>query len=215
MPAPEMRLREFVEEYGQPFSEMLGIDLNSRRSDEVAKWFLAAILYSKPIRESTATITYETFKADDVLSPTKIIETGWEGLVSLLDEGGYTRYDFSTADKLLRVFARLQKEYKGDLNLLHERASDSKDLEKRIIDLGKGIGPTTVSIFLRDMRGVWSKADPEPSPLVRLAMSRLGIKEIKGFAEDKHLDAVRLETALLRLGKDFLRRGRPLRIALE
>jgi hypothetical protein len=74
--------------------------------------------------------------------------------------------------------------------------------------LGKGIGPTTVSIFLREMRGVWSKADPEPSPLVKLAMSELGIKDIKKLAARQHLDPVRLETALLRLGKDFIRKKR-------
>ena len=72
----------------------MGIDLRSRRKEEVAKWFLASILYSKPIRESSATNTYEVSAAEGVLSPARIVETGWEGLVSLLDEGGYTRYDF-------------------------------------------------------------------------------------------------------------------------
>lgn len=203
-----MKLRTFVERYGQPFSETLNIDLKSREKEEVVKWFLASILYSKPIRESSATNTYRVFEAEGVLSPSKITETGWEGLVSLLDEGGYTRYDFSTATKLLEVFWNLQRGYEGDLNRLHDAASDSNDLEKRLMDLGKGIGPTTVSIFLREMRGTWPKADPEPSPLVKLAMNELGIKEIKQLARKEHLDVVRLETALLRLGKDFIRRGR-------
>jgi hypothetical protein len=107
-------LREFVAQYGKPFSEMLGIDLKAHKNEEIEKWFLASILYSKPIRESTATYTYEAFEEDGVISSSKIVETGWEGLVSLLDEGGYVRYDFSTAEKLLRVFGNLQKEYGGD-----------------------------------------------------------------------------------------------------
>jgi len=164
------------------------------------------MLYSKPIRESTATLTYKTFEEEGVLTASKIVETGWEGLVSLLDEGGYVRYDFSTAERLLVVFGNLQKKYGGDLNRLHEAASDSRDLEDRIKGLGKGIGPTTVSIFLRDMRGVWRKADPEPSTLVKLAMQELGIKDLKRLAEAKRVDPVRLETALLRLGKDILRK---------
>jgi hypothetical protein len=164
---------------------------------------LASILYGKPIRESTATLTYQTFEREGVVSPSKVLDCGWEGLVSLLDEGGYTRYDFSTADKLLRVFGSLQQRYGGDLNRLHDRASDSRDLEKRLMSLGKGIGPTTVSIFLREMRAVWSKAEPGPSQLVELAMRKLGIKDMKGLAGQQHLDMVRLETALLRLGKDF------------
>ncbi len=204
----ETSLREFVARNGKPFSQMLGIDLKTGKNEEIEKWFLASMLYSKPIRESTATLTYQTFEEEGVLSASKVLETGWEGLVSLLDDGGYVRYDFSTAEKLLRVFGSLEKEYGGDLNRLHEMASDSDDLERRIIGLGKGIGPTTVSIFLREMRGVWSKADPEPSPLVKLAMSELGIKDIKKLAARQHMDPVRLETALLRLGKDFIRKKR-------
>ncbi len=209
-----MRLKEFVDRHGQPFSEALGIDLKSRRVEELSKWFLASILYSKPIRESTATITYQTFEVSGVVTPSSILDAGWEGLVSLLDEGGYTRYDFSTASKLLEVFGNLKKKYGGDLNRLHDSATDSYDLEERLRCLGKGIGPTTVSVFLRDLRPVWSKADPEPSPLVKLAMRELGIRDIKELAKRKHLDVVRLETALLRLGKDFIRRGKPLDVRL-
>jgi hypothetical protein len=194
---------------------MLGIDLRSRRAEEVAKWFLASILYSKPIRESSATNTYRVFESEEVTSPSKIVETGWEGLVSLLDEGGYTRYDFSTATKLLEVFGSVQRRYAGDLNRLHEEARDSADLERRLVSLGKGVGPTTVSIFLREMRGEWPKADPEPSPLVKLAMDELRIKEIRQLAKKKHLDVVRLETALLRLGKDFIRRKKSIGVQLD
>jgi hypothetical protein len=210
-----MRLDAFVDRYGQPYSEMLGIDLESRRAEEIAKWFLASILYSKPIRESSATNTYRTFEAEGVLSPSKIVGTGWEGLVSLLDEGGYTRYDFSTATKLLEVFGNVEKLYGGDLNRLHAVARDSDDLEKHLMSLGKGIGPTTVAIFLREMRHAWPKADPEPSPIVKLAMNELGIEDMKQLARKNRLDVVRLETALLRLGKDFVRRGKAISVRLE
>jgi hypothetical protein len=207
-----MKLRTFVKRYGQPYSEMLGIDLESRRAGEIAKWFLASILYSKPIRESSATTTYRTFEVEGVLSPSKIAETGWEGLVFLLDEGGYTRYDFSTATKLLEVFRSIEGLYEGDLNRLYAAARDSDDLEKRLMSLGKGIGPTTVAIFLREMRHAWPKADPEPSPIVKLAMNELGIKDLGQLARKNRLDIIRLETALLRLGKDFIRRGKTISV---
>ena len=212
---PSMGLRTFVESYGRPFSAELGIDLKSGKKDEVAKWFLASILYSKPIRESSATTTYQAFEAEEVLSPSRIVETGWDGLVWILDEGGYTRYDFSTATKLLEVFGNLLKLYGGDLNRLHSVAKDSEDLDVRLTKLGKGIGPTTVSIFLREMRYAWPKADPEPAPLVKLAMNELGIRDLKQLARKKHLDLVRLETALLRLGKDFIRKGKQAGVRLD
>ena len=203
-----MELEDFVEKYGEPFSKLLGIDLQSRRKEEMVKWFLASILYGRPIRESTATLTYRTFEAYGVVDVEGILSTGWDGLVRILDEGGYTRYDFSTATKLLEVFGRLKSEYASDLWNLYDRSSDGSELEERLKGLGKGIGDTTVSIFLRDMRYVWPKARPNPSPLVRLAMEELDIDDLDKMAKRRGLDAVMLETALLRLGKDFLKKGR-------
>ena len=202
-----MELREFVERYGEPYSKLLGIDLASGRPREIFKWFLASVLYGKPIRESSATKTYKCFEKRKVLSPKKILQIGWDGLVSILDEGGYTRYDFSTATKLLGVASSLTRLYGGDLNRLHEASANGGDLEARVMALGKGIGRTTTSIFLRDMRVIWPKADPEPTLLIRLAQKRLGIGNLKSYARRRKIDLVRLETALLRLAKDFLRRG--------
>jgi hypothetical protein len=207
-----VELENFVKIYGKPYSEMLGINLKSGKDEEIVKWFLASILYSKPIRESSAAKTYFCFLKHGVTNVKKILQTGWQGLVEILDEGGYTRYDFSTADKLLEVFGNLEKVYGGSLNRLHELAKDSKDLEKRLKLLGKGIGDVTVSVFLREMRDVWRKADPEPSPLVKLAMKKLKIKDLKEFAKRKKLNLVWLETALVRYAKEFLRKGKKLEI---
>jgi hypothetical protein len=208
-----VHLRTFVEKYGQPYSELLGIDLRSGRNAEVVKWFLASILYSKPIRENSATKTYRCFEEKRVVTADAILQTGWDGLVSLLDAGGYTRYDFSTADKLLDVFGNLKRHYRGNLNLLHQQSKDGKDLEARLRALGKGIGDTTVSIFLRDMRHVWSKADPKPTPLVRIAMRKLKVKDLMAFARAKRIDLVCLETAMLRFAKDFVKKKRAIRIS--
>jgi hypothetical protein len=207
-----VNLEEFVRIFGKPYSEILGINLKFGKDEEIVKWFLASILYSKPIRESSATKTYFCFLKHGVTNAKKILQTGWQGLVDILDEGGYTRYDFSTADKLLEVFGNLEKVYGGSLNRLHELAKDSKDLEKKLKLLGKGIGDVTVSVFLREMRDVWRKADPEPSPLAKLAMKKLKIKDLKEFAKRKKLNLVWLETALVRYAKEFLRKGKKLEI---
>jgi hypothetical protein len=212
MTGTTLSLRTLVKQYGQPYSELLGIDLRTGRNREVVKWFLAAILYSKPIREGSATKTFMCFAASRVVSVDAILRTGWDGLVTLLDAGGYTRYDFSTATKLLAIFGNLKKEYRGDLNQVHELARDPADLENRLKALGKGIGDTTVSIFLRDMRVPWKKATPKPTPLVRIAMRRLKIKNLDAYARKNHLDPVRLDTALLRLGRDFIKKGKPIRV---
>lgn len=180
-----LKIEEFVERYGTPFSTILGIDLSSGRNEELVKWFLASILYSKPIRESSATSTYKSFEDNGALTADKIVEAGWDELVRILDEGGYVRYDFSTATKLLEVFGKLKRDYGSNLWNLYNTSKDGNDLERRLKALGKGIGDTTISIFLREMRKIWPKADPKPTPLVKMAMKRLGIDDLKTFAKEK------------------------------
>jgi len=212
-------LATMVEKFGQRYSELLGINLERGEDEEVFKWFLAAVLFGAPITETSVVKTYKCFEKHGVLTPEKILKRGWQGLVDILDEGSYTRYDYKTADKLLEVMGNLKTRYRGSLKLLHEKAADSLDLEKRLKELGKGIGDVTVSIFLRELRSVWTKADPKPTPLVILAAKNLGIiqsaklekakKELKEFWEKNRVEGmsfVNFETALLRLGKDMRRK---------
>jgi len=215
-------LATLIGRFGRKYSDILGIRLEGGDRHEIFKWFLASILFGAPITEKTVIKTYRCFEERGLLTPERILEAGWDGIVEVLDEGGYTRYDFKTATKLLTVMRSLLSEYGGDLNALHERASDHEDLERRLRKLGKGIGKVTVSIFLRELRGIWEKADPEPTPLVVLAARKLGIsrrKTPKGVLEDlkrfwrMHSAEARgsfinFETALLRLGKDYCRKGR-------
>lgn len=48
--------------------------------------------------------------------------------------------------------------------------------------------------------------------MVQQAMRRLGIENLEQFAKERKLDVAGLETALLRISKDFLRRGRTITI---
>ena len=203
-----LELKALVRRYGLPYSAALGIDVRSCRLAELSKWFLASMLYAKPIREETATRTYKIFEAEDRTTAQRIVGAGWEGLVGLLDAGGYVRYDFSTADRLLGVFGNLQAKYGGDLNRLHAAAKDSGDLERLLKGLGKGIGDVTVAILLRDLQGIWSKAKPRLTPLERLAMRKLGLSEsaLEATARRLRVNPVRLRTALARYGIR-LRRG--------
>lgn len=210
-----------LEKFGKRYSEVLGINLDSGKDDEIFKWFLASVLFGAPIIETSVIKTYKCFQKYEVLTPERILETGWDGLVRILDEGSYTRYDFKTADKLLEVMRNLMEKYNGSLNLLHSKASNAKDLENGLKDLGKGIGDVTASVFLRELREVWEKAKPNPTSLVVSAAKNLGIvknkiaenalKQLEDFwAKNKVAGEsfVNFETALLRLGKDFCRKGK-------
>jgi len=165
---------ELVKSRGGRYAGALGIDLAAANAGERFKWFLAALLYGARISGSLASRTWREFAARGVLTPEGIAATGWDGLVAILDAGGYARYDYKTATKLLEVCAALMRDYGGSLDALHDAATDPRDLENRLKALGKGIGDTTVDIFLRELRGIWVKADPPLSPLAISAASDLG-----------------------------------------
>jgi endonuclease III len=213
-------IKKLMKTFPQTYSEELGIDLKSEKASEIFKWFLASILFGKPIRESSAIKTYRCFERHGVLSPKRILETGWQGLVDILDEGCYTRYDFSTADKLLEVMKNLERNYSGSIINLYEKSRDQADLESKLKSLGKGIGEVTINIFLRELRGIWN-VEPLPSRFTIIAAKNLkliktkdpspALKELKEIwrrSKVKNKCFVNFETALLRLGKDYCRKKR-------
>lgn len=224
-------IKILLKKLGHRFSSSLNIELSSGDSGEIFKWFLASILFGARISETIVINTYRQFEKENVLSAQRILDTGWDGLVRILDAGGYVRYDFKTATKLLEIMGRLKELYQSDLNRLHQEAKDSSDLEDRLKNLGKGIGDVTVNIFLRELRDIWQKADPLPSDLVILSARNLGLissppkagfstklrskKEILNELrivyqknKVKGKDFVDFEAGLLRLGKDFCRKGK-------
>ncbi len=136
-------------------SKELGIDLKSRKEEELFKWFLACLLFGKPIQQGVAKRAYFEFVKEEILSSEEILEAGWDKLVRILDRGHYVRYDFSTATKLLEVFKELRAKY-GSLAEVLRRSKNRKDLEARLQEF-KGVGPVTVRIFLSGLpeSGKW------------------------------------------------------------
>jgi len=135
---------------GKIYSKDLGINLKSSKEEEIFKWFLACLLFGKPIQQKVAKRTYFEFKKEGLLSPENILKAGWNKLVEVLDRGHYIRYDFSTATKLLEICKELKEKY-GSLKNLINVSKNKKDLAKRLQEF-KGMGPVTTRIFLRDLK---------------------------------------------------------------
>ncbi len=205
------------------FSSELGLVLSPRRPRDLFLWFVAAILYGARISGSIVVKTHAEFVRRNLTSPDRIVNTGWDGLVEALDAGGYVRYDFKTATKLLEVMNNLITRYGGDLKTLHDAAADARDLETCLKLLGKGIGDVTVQIFLRELRDIWPKARPTLSPLSILAGRDLALVSADGGGVRITVDQLRalwkqagvkeksfgdFESALVRLGRDYCRRQR-------
>jgi len=223
-PPKKVNMAAMVRAAGGRFSTELGIKLRPRQPDEIFKWFLASILFGARISASLATRTYREFEQEGLSSAAKITARGWNGLVAVLDAGGYARYDFKTATKLLEISNNLTQSYGGDLNRLHQSANDPADLEARLKALGKGIGDVTVNIFLRELRGIWEKAEPLPMPLVIAAAKEQGLVP-KNLADrrralailrqrweaerSKSMDFADLEAALVRRGLSGRKKSAP------
>lgn len=215
-------IEQLLKEWGSRFSTELGINIDSGSSGEIFKWFLASILFGARIRQSAAMQTYREFEKRGVLTPDAILRTGWDGLVQILDAGGYARYDFKTATKLLGISEMLNNRHGGDLNHLHEEAHDAGDLESRLMEF-KGVGEVTANIFLRELRGIWLKADPLPGYTVIIAARKLGLISMEGHTDEEKriiLDKLKrlweqaalpysfsdFEAALVRLGTEIRRK---------
>ena len=186
----------------QRYSGELELDLS--KSEDRFKWFLAAILFAKRISAETAKETYLYFDQEDLTNPDAILEAGWDRLVEVLDSGGYTRYDFSTATNLLGIMKTLKEKY-GDLERLHAKSIDAADLENRLQEF-RGVGPVGVNIFLRELRGIWEKAKPRPSPMALAMAQKIGL-ELK--------DVERYESQLVRLNLEYCKKRRSSECPLE
>lgn len=177
------------------YSNELGLDL-SKPVDRF-KWFLASMLFAKRISAETAKETFRQFEQEDLTTPDAILDAGWDRLVEILDSGGYTRYDFSTATNLLDVAKKLKEKYR-DLETLHSESRSPEDLQERLQEF-RGVGPVCVNIFLRELRGIWDKAKPKPPPIAVATARKIGLS---GNCVEIY------ESQLIRLNLEFCKKNR-------
>ncbi len=137
------------------YAKELGIDLASGREGEYFKWFLACLLFGKPVQQEVAKRAYLELVKDEIVTPEAILRAGWDKLVEVLDRGHYVRYDFSTATKLLYVASALKEKY-GTFGALLKQSKTVEEVSARLQEF-KGVGPKTVEIFMRDMAPVLKK----------------------------------------------------------
>jgi endonuclease III len=155
---------------GSGYALVLGINLLSMKSEEVFKWFLAAVLLGAKIEDGVAMMTYREFEKAGLLSPEAILKAGRQRLTNVLGQGGYAKRRSETVTKLVGMMSALRQKYDGDLNRVHFFAKNKRDLERRLWALGKGLSPATVNIFLRELEGIWDKlrVEDQARPFTRM-----------------------------------------------
>jgi len=70
-------------------------------------------------------------------------------LVSLLHQGGYTRYQHVMTNALKTSMKQLVDMYEGSLYIMMESSENEEELSKRLQTL-YGVGPKTAEIFMRE-----------------------------------------------------------------
>lgn len=132
----------------------LGIDLSKGTDVEVFRWLVACQLFGARISQDIAARTFCVLDEAGMLTPGKLADADWQHLVDLLVEGGYRRYDESTAAELIEVGKLAVDKYGGRITRIRQDADSKKELGERLREF-KGVGPTSAEIFLREMAPKW------------------------------------------------------------
>lgn len=132
----------------------LGIELGPRKDGDLFRWLVACLLFGARISQDIAARTFHALDDHGVLTPQRLRDADRQHLVDLLGEGGYRRYDESTARELITLGQDAMDRYDGRLSRLAKDAGSKAEVGRRLQEF-TGIGPTASRIFLRDAGPVW------------------------------------------------------------
>jgi len=207
LPTATAMARRLVEALGGRYSSELGIDVDASDA-QVERWFLAATLFGTRISAAVAQRTFHVLEAAGLNRIAQARHVSWEALVALLDQGGYTRYDFRTATRLQELSDAVHERFGDDVAEIGRRYRSYPELSAQL-DALPGWGPVTVRLFLRELRGVWPGAAPPLDERAGAGARHLGLLEQHGrrdplevittLARRAGLDRRDLESALVRL----------------
>lgn len=132
-------------------------DLDVLSSDtDMFRWFLLCYLFGKPIQSGVAVKTWELFIKKKLDTPWAILEQSEHGLVRVLHDGGYTRYQHVTAHGLKVCMDRLVREYEGSLLYMLDSSLDQDEFSKRLQKL-YGVGPKIAEIFTNETEEAFAR----------------------------------------------------------
>lgn len=132
----------------------LGIKVTRNDEGSLFQWLLASFLFGKRIRQEIAAETWRKLvQAHGRDTPRKLANCTHAQLVKILGEGGYARYDESTADRLALLSRHLIDDYGGTVLGIVEASESRADFERRLRQF-KGVGAVTVRIFMREAEPV-------------------------------------------------------------
>lgn len=137
----------------------LGFEIPPRDETALFKWFLASFLFGNRISQAIAARTWRVIvEVHGHDTPRGLAACSHAQLVRMLGEGGYRRYDESTASRLSLLCKSLVADYDGRITGVAEAADGRADFERRLLAF-KGVGPVTLGIFMREAGAALFGAD--------------------------------------------------------
>ena len=124
--------------------------------DDLFRWFLLAYMFGKPIQSAVAARTWRMFIDHQLDTPWAIASASNNKLVSLLHQGGYTRYQHVMARSLHLCMTQLIEKYDGSLSYVLSICETEDEFAKQLQKF-HGIGPKTAEIFMRETEEIFAR----------------------------------------------------------
>ena len=125
----------------------LGLDVTT--DDGLYGWFLASLLFGRPVQESVAIQAWKVLREDGFTSPESFIGASSTRIDTDLWNANYRHLVGVMTAELPRVMEDTITAY-GSLRALITTAESRSQLETRLEDF-TGVGPKTAAIFLREI----------------------------------------------------------------
>jgi endonuclease III len=192
-------VRELLDAHGRTYAEEAGIRLKDT-PQPLYQLLVLACLSSTRIRASIAVEAARALFAAGMRTPRRMLDATWQQRVDALGEGGYRRYDESTATRLGEGAQLVLDEFGGDLRRLRKAADGDPKAMRGLLRKVPGIGPTGADIFLREVQGLWPEVAPHLDAKALQGAERLGLpkdpERLAALVEPDELP--RLAAALVR-----------------
>jgi 3-methyladenine DNA glycosylase/8-oxoguanine DNA glycosylase len=126
----------------------LGIDTSTDQG--LFDWFLASLLFGRPVPQKVAASAFQKFREDGWDSPERFTADDQHPLWHELWEGDYHRMSSVMSEELRDVMRALIADYDGSVAGLVRTATTREEISQRLQRF-KGVGPKTAEIFLREV----------------------------------------------------------------
>jgi len=126
----------------------LGIDTTTDQG--LFDWFLASLLFGRPVPQEAAASAFRKFKEDGWDSPDHFTAEDHHPLWHELWEGDYHRMSSVMSEELRDVMRALISDYDGSVARLVRTSGTREEVAHRL-ERFRGVGPKTAEIFMREV----------------------------------------------------------------